>query len=147
MQKDFKIGLAIGVTIAAAACIWVATFPNLSARARALKAASSKNPSPEIAPVTSQPFTQSQSNIEASQNPSIENPVSSIETPNLNAERSPQNAERQRMHIVQKGETLSSISMKYYGNSNQWSKIVSANRTSLPDPNRLNLGTKLIIPQ
>jgi hypothetical protein len=39
MQKDFKIGLAIGVTLAAAAVIWLATLPNLSARARALQAA------------------------------------------------------------------------------------------------------------
>ena len=29
MQKDFKIGLAIGVTLAAGAVLWLATLPNL----------------------------------------------------------------------------------------------------------------------
>ena len=53
----------------------------------------------------------------------------------------------QRIHIVQKGDTLSSISAKYYGSARQWRKILAANRDNLPDPNRLIPGTKLIIPQ
>ena len=47
MQKDFKIGLAIGVTLAAGAVIWLSTLPRLSARARALEAASNATPSPK----------------------------------------------------------------------------------------------------
>ena len=47
MQKDFKIGLAIGVILAVGVVLWLATLPILSARARALQAASNINPSPQ----------------------------------------------------------------------------------------------------
>lgn len=52
-----------------------------------------------------------------------------------------------RIHIVQKGDTLSSISAKYYGSARQWRKIVTANSDNLPNPNRLTPGSKLLIPQ
>jgi 5'-nucleotidase / UDP-sugar diphosphatase len=143
MQKDFKIGLAIGVVLAAVAVIWLATLPNLSTRARALEAASDAKPSPQNQVVVSPP-------------PSIENQVSpapskvegSSEMPSTNNEQRTMNPEpTQRIHVVQKGDTLSSISAKYYGSANQWRKIVNANRNNLPDPNRLVPGTKLIIPE
>ena len=44
MQKDFKVGLAIGVTLAAGVVFWLATLPSLSAQTRALQAASNINP-------------------------------------------------------------------------------------------------------
>jgi 5'-nucleotidase / UDP-sugar diphosphatase len=133
MQKDFKIGLAIGVTFAAGAILWLATLPNLSAQARALQAASNANPSPQI-PADISPPAMSEGSESNGPTTSIENRVSSNETP-------------QRIHIVQKGDTLSSISAKYYGSAKQWRKIVNANRDNLPDPNRLTPGSKLLIPQ
>jgi len=124
MQKDFKIGLAIGVTLAAAAVLWLATLPNLSARARALQAASNIKPSPNTVLCF----------------PSYPSPDSGIRnTP------APGDETRTRIHVVQKGETLSSISVKYYGSANQWRKIVAANRNNLPDPTALFAGIKLII--
>jgi nucleoid-associated protein YgaU len=145
MQKDFKIGLAIGVTLAAGAVIWLATLPNLSARARALEAASNINPSPQIpAEVSSTPSSDLSSEVITKE----ENRVSSIENPDTNDQTQTANAQQQpRIHIVQKGETLSSISAKYYGTVRQWRKIVAANRSNLPDPNHLVPGAKLIIPQ
>jgi nucleoid-associated protein YgaU len=52
-----------------------------------------------------------------------------------------------RFYVVQKGDTLSAISSKYYGSPNQWPKIVAANRTILPDPDRLVPGARIIIPE
>ncbi len=53
----------------------------------------------------------------------------------------------QNFHIVQSGDTLSGISQKYYGTANKWPNILEANRNVLKDPNKLQLGMKLIIPQ
>jgi len=51
-----------------------------------------------------------------------------------------------RTHVVAKGDTLSSIARKYYGDSSKWKTIFNANRNRIADPNRLTVGTKLIIP-
>jgi nucleoid-associated protein YgaU len=147
MQKDFKIGLAIGVTLAAGTVLWLATLPNLSTRARALQAAANINPSSKAPPSISPPVISPQSTDDVSPATSIENQVSSNETPTTSNEQRTMNTEpSQKIHIVQKGDTLSSISAKYYGSSKQWRKILTANRDTLPDPNRLIPGLKLIIP-
>ncbi len=168
MQKDFKIGLAIGAFIVAGACIWLATLPGLSARARAIQAASKINPSPKTPVEITKPVVSPQSTSDSLpsegseyQASRIQNPESRIENPDANNETQAMNNEQQianteirntnddiqtRIHIVQKGDTLSSISTKYYGSANQWRKILAANRDNLPDPNRLTPGTKLIIP-
>ena len=52
----------------------------------------------------------------------------------------------QRFHIVRKNETLSAISRQYYGTANNWKKIFDANRDVIKDPNKINTGIKLIIP-
>ncbi|UCG56087.1 MAG: LysM peptidoglycan-binding domain-containing protein [Phycisphaerales bacterium] len=51
-----------------------------------------------------------------------------------------------RFHIVLRGETLSAISVKYYGSANKWPKILDANRSRIADANRIIPGTKLTIP-
>lgn len=52
----------------------------------------------------------------------------------------------QRFHIVRKDQTLSAISRQYYGTANRWKKIFDANRDVIKDPNKINSGIKLIIP-
>ena len=52
----------------------------------------------------------------------------------------------QRFHIVRKNQTLSAISRQYYGTANNWKKIFDANRDVIKDPNKINTGIKLIIP-
>jgi hypothetical protein len=52
----------------------------------------------------------------------------------------------QRFHIVQKDQSLWSISSLYYGRGDNWNKILEANRSTIKDPNKIALGTKLIIP-
>ncbi len=54
-----------------------------------------------------------------------------------------------RKHIVTKGDTLSSISLKYYGNRSRWRDIRDANRALIGggEEPRLSLGMELKIPQ
>ena len=121
MQKDFKIGLAVGVVAAAGAIIWLSTRPDLRTEERILRSASSSPPvkSPEVykPPEPVQPS----------------NPV--------------QSAQPARYHIVQSGDTLSAISEKYYGTARYWQKILAANDAVLRDPDRLIPGTRLLIPE
>jgi nucleoid-associated protein YgaU len=49
-------------------------------------------------------------------------------------------------HEVKKGETLWKIAEQYYGDGNLYPKIFEANRDTLKDPNRINIGQKLRIP-
>lgn len=62
------------------------------------------------------------------------------------AKSAPARATSGRTHVVAKGDTLSSIARKYYGDSSKWKTIFNANRNRIADPNRLTVGTKLIIP-
>jgi LysM repeat protein len=49
-----------------------------------------------------------------------------------------------RVHVVRKGETLSKIAAKYYGDANRFHEIAKANKIS--DPNRIFPGQRLRIP-
>lgn len=51
-----------------------------------------------------------------------------------------------RTHVVKSGETLRKISKDYYGDPEKWKKIWEANKSRIEDPNKLKVGTKLIIP-
>jgi nucleoid-associated protein YgaU len=50
------------------------------------------------------------------------------------------------IHVVQAGETLGQIALRYYGDANRWQRIYDANRAQIPDPNALTIGTRLNIP-
>lgn len=52
----------------------------------------------------------------------------------------------QRMHVVEKGDTLSAISKKYYGKSSDYMKIFNANKDVLKDPDHIYPGQNLRIP-
>lgn len=47
---------------------------------------------------------------------------------------------------VEKGDTLSAISKRVYGDANQYQKIFEANKPMLSDPNKIYPGQKLRIP-
>ncbi len=52
-----------------------------------------------------------------------------------------------RFHIVNESDTLSAISEKYYGTSRRWREIFQANKDVISNPDFLQKGTKLIIPE
>ncbi len=53
---------------------------------------------------------------------------------------------RARAHIVQRGDTLQSLALRYYGTRSAWEKIYQANRSGLPSKNQLKVGQQLVIP-
>jgi len=52
-----------------------------------------------------------------------------------------------RTHVVQKGDTLSKIAKKYYGNASLYMKIFEANKDKLKDPNKIFPDQELVIPE
>lgn len=186
LQKDLKIGLIVGLVIAAAVVLKIATNPRLSPQARLEQihdnAALQEDPVaaddavhneiPQLTPVSPvrQDFSQitdSSSRIIEGDNPQINNlktissgviePATVSPVPNSPENAPPavadfsQSGQAEKLktlksHIVQKGETLSAISSIYYGTPNKWKKIFDANRGTIKDPNKVNQGIKLIIP-
>ncbi len=51
-----------------------------------------------------------------------------------------------QIHVVEAGQTLSSISALYYGSGEQWPKILEANKDTLQSPAQLRPGMRLKIP-
>jgi tetratricopeptide (TPR) repeat protein len=51
-----------------------------------------------------------------------------------------------RTYVVQPGDTLASISRKFYKSRAHWKKILNANKKSIDDPEKLRIGQRLIIP-
>jgi nucleoid-associated protein YgaU len=47
---------------------------------------------------------------------------------------------------VQSGDTLFSISRKFYKSPKRWKEILDANKRSIRDPKKLTVGQTLIIP-
>ena len=58
-----------------------------------------------------------------------------------------QDQQQVRIHVVAGGETLSTISMIYYGSGSQWRRIIEANPKVITDENRLQPGMRLVIPK
>ena len=54
---------------------------------------------------------------------------------------------REITHVVQRGETLSSIAETYLGNPHLWPALYRANRDQIRDPGRLYPGQTLSIPE
>ena len=51
-----------------------------------------------------------------------------------------------RTYTVQPGDSLSKISKEFYGDANKYMKIFEANKDQLTDPDKVKVGTNLIIP-
>jgi LysM repeat protein len=52
----------------------------------------------------------------------------------------------EQVYEVVAGDTLSKISKKFYGDANKYMKIFEANKDQLKDPDKINVGQKLKIP-
>jgi LysM repeat protein len=62
---------------------------------------------------------------------------------------SKKNASRKgsQTYVVQSGDTLASISRKFYKSSKRWKEILDANRKHIRNPKDLTVGQTLVIPQ
>lgn len=52
----------------------------------------------------------------------------------------------EKIHVVEKGDTLGAIAKKYYGKAGAYMKIFEANKDILTDPDKIKPGQKLRIP-
>ena len=51
-----------------------------------------------------------------------------------------------RKHIIQQGDSLYILAIKYYNDGTKWDKIFDANKKILKDPKSLKIGQELVIP-
>jgi nucleoid-associated protein YgaU len=58
----------------------------------------------------------------------------------------PPAAPQPKFHLVAEGDSLTRISVRYYGTSSRWQEIYDANRDSLKGENALRPGQRLRIP-
>jgi nucleoid-associated protein YgaU len=158
-----------GVVLAGAVLLWVVTRPTLTTQARMFSpsTAASQESHREVDSLFSEPTGPVPSAVaekppqvtEASpvgqlfesdrpETPvDVPQPQTHAQEPNLTVYEKEQKITTTRFHIVQKDETLSSISQQYYGTSNRWQKILQANQQTIKDANKIRPGTKLIIPE
>jgi nucleoid-associated protein YgaU len=156
MTRDFKIGLAVGLVAAISAVIWLCTLPKLSTKVRALQSAASHQAAPvsdRRAPVVDVPATVVATHADQQKNElTAEHAETAEKKYRKNSADSAVSAVKNeqppvKFYIVQKGDTLSAISAKYYGSPNEWPKIAAANKIILPNPDNLTPGLRLVIPE
>ena len=167
VHKDLKIGLVVGLILVIVVVIKIATDPRLSPKARMLhiQNAAARQESDDLPDLDFSDFTETQNVLEKisytdlQKNETVPGNSEPVELNSVNSQDGEQSepidvsqyveAEKiktQRFHIVRKNQTLSAISHQYYGTANKWKKIFDANRDVIKDPNKINTGTKLIIP-
>jgi len=86
--------------------------------------------------------------------PQTPQPIQPVRTPPPTVQAAPRvpapppvsNANMRR-HVVQRGDTLQSISLRYYGTRSRFRDIYSANRDTMPNEGTLRIGMELRIPQ
>jgi len=175
MQKDFKIGLIVGVVFIMCVIFWLATRDSVSPEARLAESFNRYQQGSEPPENTTQaavgrmterhldtpPVTRAAPQPQAAATipdvnqlpprwrPQDANPQTSASASAL--EKAPSATPREkiktnRFHIVQPGQTLSEIAQKYYGSALQWPRIYKANR-QLKDPDLIRPGMRLTIPE
>lgn len=136
MQRDFKTGMALGLVLVVIVAVLLSTRPNLSIKARM------QSPQSAVHRKIGRPaFSPS---VEHQKETAINEQLKEIKAD------SPQGEvllKADKFHVVRAGETLTDISLKYYGSADKWRRILEANRSRLKDANTLRPGMKLTIPQ
>ncbi len=51
-----------------------------------------------------------------------------------------------QVYTVQKGDSLYELARRFYNDQSRWREIWEANKNRLADPDKLQVGMKLIIP-
>jgi hypothetical protein len=73
--------------------------------------------------------------------------VSQQQPQTMGAGASAAGGQGERHYTVSPGDTLSKISRQFYGDANQYMRIFEANRNTLSDPNKVDVGQDLVIPE
>ena len=157
MRKDLKTGIAIGVALAAGAIVIMSVWPGASieSRLRRSRTVTGGGPAAETVPSSEGEVESAPAEHEGGQEGVVPveqlDEVATVEVEEIfTPQPEPPKAQDQqqvRIHVVAGGETLSSISMMYYGSGRQWRKIIEANPKVITDENRLVPGMRLVIPR
>ncbi len=81
------------------------------------------------------------------QSSSQEAPTAVLRTSPERLRQAAANAAATRYHVVAEGDTLETISKKYYGTSKKWLEIYAANNEQLRGGRKIKAGIKLVIPE
>jgi hypothetical protein len=73
---------------------------------------------------------------------------SQMDQPRIAAKVAPPGADTREAqeHVIQAGDTLSHLALRYYGGAHKWMKIYDANRETLKNPHYLYIGQKILVP-
>ena len=58
----------------------------------------------------------------------------------------PANSAGEKFYVVERGDSLAYIALQFYGNTNDYAKIFEANRDKIANPEKINIGQRLRIP-
>jgi nucleoid-associated protein YgaU len=72
--------------------------------------------------------------------------IQGVSEVNISALTVPQPKEKVEYYVIVKGDTLSAIAKKYYGDANKYPRIFEANREVIKDANLIFPGQKIRIP-
>jgi len=136
MSKDYKIGMLLGLVLVIITLLHSFTTPNPALNATLLQSDDPARIEEDQNDEQEPHYVTDLQNIESLDN------STAAEDPRLTKNTLPHR--KHVSHIVSRGETLSSISEKYYGNTKGMQKIIKANE--IKNPNKLSPGTSLIIP-
>jgi phage tail protein X len=53
---------------------------------------------------------------------------------------------REEYYVIERGDTLSHIAKRYYGNASKWPRLFEANREVIQDPDKIFPGQKIRVP-
>jgi nucleoid-associated protein YgaU len=86
------------------------------------------------------------SKVEPKEEPVVVKAAEPILTPPVEKKSPVETVGNQKIYTVQSGDTLSGISSKVYNTSRHYQKIYEANKDVIADPNTLQVGSKLVMP-
>src|SRR5215831_13332115 len=72
------------------------------------------------------------------------NPLEKLQATDASSKKA--GAKRGQTYVVQSGDTLFSISRKFYNSPKRWKQILEANKKNIRDPKDLTVGQTLVIP-
>ena len=163
MQKDVKIGIAIGVLIIALVAIfwWARNQEEPSGVGPADSDVLAEADLPEPSTPTQAPSAPSGGETAI---PWLDQADEGF-SPTVNADGGPDAAPstgtgvetasseepaarpEPRTHVVRQGDTMISLARRYYDDPDKWTLIRDANRDTVPNPDNLNVGVRLVIPR
>lgn len=154
MRKDLKTGMLVGASVVITAVVIMSVWPGQSVELRLRQSKTIGGDETIVEPASADKHIEpppAEPEPVAEYTIAIEQPdesaavqieaVARTELPKVEEEREVQ------IHVVAGGQTLSSISVMYYGSSRQWKRIVDANPKVIADENRLVPGMRLVIPR